>query len=185
MYMSVEFTKCSQYVVHMCVGDDNGIAFKTARYPFHSFWTNTWQEDRTRTRRMAATSLPSLLLLLTTAQLLSGGGQAAYLQEPENPGTLQQDSPAGGVQYYEPFRSYPLEEGKAEYQLFENPNRYQPQDELESPTTAQVESFLSAAEEIAAVSSDTCVDEYKAQLKKLEDMKKSCNSAGFHDCCQV
>ena len=134
---------------------------------------------------MAATSLPSLLLLLTTAQLLSGGGQAAYLQEPENPGTFQQDSPAGGVQYYEPFRSYPLEEGKAEYQLFENPNRYQPQDELESPTTVQVESFLSEAEEIAAVSSDTCADDYKAQLKKLEDMKKSCNSAGFHDCCQV
>ena len=133
---------------------------------------------------MAATSLPSLLLLLTTAQLLSGGGQAAYLQEPENPGTLQQDSPAGGVQYYEPFRSYPLKEGKAEYQLFQNHN-YQLQDGLGSPNTAQIESFLSAAEEIAAVSSDTCADDYKAQLKKLEGMKKSCNSAGFHDCCQV
>ena len=132
---------------------------------------------------MAATSLPSLLLLLlTTAQLLSGGGQAAYL---ENPGTFQQDSPAGGVQYYEPFRSYPLKEGKAKYQLFQNHNQYQPQDELGSPNTVQIESLLSAAEEIAAVSSDTCADEYKAQLKKLEGMKKSCNSAGFHDCCQV
>ena len=133
---------------------------------------------------MAATSLPSLLLLLTTVQLLSGGGQAAYLQEPENLGTLQQDSPAGGLQYYEPFRSYPLKEGKAKYQLFQNHN-YQLQDELGSPNTAQVESLLSAAEEIAAVSSDTCADDYKAQLKKLEGMKKSCNSAGFHDCCQV
>ena len=40
---------------------------------------------------MPATSLPSLLFFFTTAQLLSGG-QAAYLQEPENPGTFQQDS---------------------------------------------------------------------------------------------
>ena len=139
---------------------------------------------------MAATSLPSLLLLLTTAQLLSGGGQAAYLQEPENPGTFQQDSPAGGVQYYEPFRSYPLKEGKAEYQLFETHNRYQPQDELGSPNTAQTVSLLSEAE-IAAAGFETCADEYKVQ-KKLMDMKKhleivkeACNSAGFHDCCQV
>ena len=150
-----------------------------------------------RTRKMAATSLPSLLLLLTTAQLLSGGGQAAYLQELENPGTFQQDSPAGGVQYYEPFRSYPLKEDEAEHQVFENPNRYQLQDELGSPTTAQVESFLSEAE-IATVSFENCAEKYKvqkkledmkreydAQLKKWEDMKKSCNSAGFHDCCQV
>ena len=165
------------------MGDDIELLFQTAQYFLCSLWTNSSQEDRTRTRRMAATSLPSLLLLLTTAQLLSGGGQAAYLQEPENPRIFQQDSPAGGVQYYEPFRSYPLKEDEAEHQVFEN--RYQPQDELGSPTTAQVESFRSEAEEIAAVSSDTCADDYKAQLKKLEDMKKSCNSAGFHDCCQV
>ena len=130
-------------------------------------------------------SLPSLLLLLTTAQLLFGGGQAAYLQEPKNPWTFQQDNPAGKVQYYEPFRSYPLKEDKAKYQLFENDNEYQPQDEFGSPNTAQAEGLFSEAEEIAAVSSDTCADEYKTQLKKLEDMKKSCNSAGFHDCCQV
>ena len=135
---------------------------------------------------MAITFLPSLLLLLlTTAQLLFGGGQAAFLQEPESPGTFQQDNSAGKVQYYEPFRSYPLKEDKAKYQLFVNQNQYQPQGELGSPNAVQAEGLFSEAEGIAAVSSETCADEYKAQLKKMENMKKSCNSAGFHDCCQV
>ena len=57
---------------------------------------------------MATTSLPSLLLLLTTAQLLFGGGQTAFLQEPENPGRFQQNSSAVNIQYYEPFCSTTL-----------------------------------------------------------------------------
>ena len=93
--------------------------------------------------------------------------------------------------------------------IFGSNGLYQLQNELGSPNTAQAEGLFSEAE-IAAVSSNPCIDEYKAQLKKLEEMKrqynaqlkkledmkkaqlklmenmkKTCNSVGFHDCCQV
>ena len=142
------------------------IIFKTTGYSFCSPWTNASQEDRTRTRRMPATSLPSLLFFFTTAQLLSGG-QAAYLQEPENPGTFQQDSPASKVQYYKPLHSYPPRLNTSSFKTTISTSH---RTNLDHPTQCK-RIFLQRQRLLQSNLRHACAEKYKVQ-KKLEDMKK-------------